>query len=85
MSADVDDDDDAACDCDDCDDCDTDCMLGMVGLGIGSGRCCCRSLYGDLVLCCVRGIVCCVCGIEGGAHVMPVVAGMAGLLFIWQL
>ncbi len=29
--------------------------------GVAAGVC------GDLVLCCVRGIVCCVCGIEGGA------------------
>ena len=30
MSADVDDDDDAAGDCDDCDDCDADCTLWLV-------------------------------------------------------
>ncbi len=35
-----------------------------------------------VIWCCVvRGAWCCMCGIEGGAHVMPVVAGMAGLLF----
>ena len=57
VSADVDVDDDAAGDCDDCDDCDADCTLWLVGVGIGSDRCCCRSLCGVLVLCCVQGMV----------------------------
>ena len=56
MSADYDDDDDAACNCDDCGDCDADCALrlldqGLRVAGVAAGDC------GGLLLFCVWGAV----------------------------